>query len=206
GGDAAFLTLIHYILSVAAMGGIVLVAAFVVGAVRHGPVAFARAMLPAQAVAISTQSSLASLPAMLASARRLDVSENVADFVLPLSVAIFRATSPAMNLGVAIYVAHLFGIELGLPAMLAGLAVAFVISIGSVSLPGSISFVVSIGPIALAMGVPVEPLALLVAVEMIPDIMRTLANVTADVALASATDRENGENTPDDATDGASAR
>ena len=206
GGDAAFLTLIHYILSVAAMGGIVLVAAFVVGAMRHGPVAFARAMLPAQAVAISTQSSLASLPAMLASARRLDVSENVADFVLPLSVAIFRATSPAMNLGVAIYVAHLFGIELGLPAMLAGLAVAFVISIGSVSLPGSISFVVSIGPIALAMGVPVEPLALLVAVEMIPDIMRTLANVTADVALASATDRENGENTPDDATDGASAR
>ena len=206
GGDAAFLTLIHYILSVAAMGGIVLVAAFAVGAVRHGPVAFARAMLPAQAVAISTQSSLASLPAMLASARRLDVSENVADFVLPLSVAIFRATSPAMNLGVAIYVAHLFGIELGLPAMLAGLAVAFVISIGSVSLPGSISFVVSIGPIALAMGVPVEPLALLVAVEMIPDIMRTLANVTADVALASATDRENGENTPDDATDGAPAR
>ena len=203
GGDAAFLTLLHYILTVAAMGGIVLVAAFVVGAVRHGPVRFARAMLPAQAVAISTQSSLASLPAMLATARRLDISENVADFVLPLSVAIFRATSPAMNLAVAIYVAHLFGIELSLTAMLAGLAVAFVISIGSVSLPGTISFVVSIGPIALAMGVPVEPLALLVAVEMLPDIMRTLANVTADVALASATDRETSEN---DATDNAPAR
>ena len=203
GGDAAFLTLLHYILTVAAMGGIVLVAAFVVGAVRHGPVRFARAMLPAQAVAISTQSSLASLPAMLATARRLDISENVADFVLPLSVAIFRATSPAMNLAVAIYVAHLFGIELSLTAMLAGLAVAFVISIGSVSLPGTISFVVSIGPIALAMGVPVEPLALLVAVEMIPDIMRTLANVTADVALASATDRESGKS---DATDGDPAR
>ena len=203
GGDAAFLTLLHYILTVAAMGGIVLVAAFVVGAVRHGPVRFARAMLPAQAVAISTQSSLASLPAMLATARRLDISENVADFVLPLSVAIFRATSPAMNLAVAIYVAHLFGVELSLTAMLAGLAVAFVISIGSVSLPGTISFVVSIGPIALAMGVPVEPLALLVAVEMLPDIMRTLANVTADVALASATDRETSEN---DATDNAPAR
>ena len=203
GGDAAFLTLLHYILTVAAMGGIVLVAAFAVGAVRHGPVRFARAMLPAQAVAISTQSSLASLPAMLATARRLGIGENVADFVLPLSVAIFRATSPAMNLAVAIYVAHLFGIELTLTAMLAGLAVAFVISIGSVSLPGTISFVVSIGPIALAMGVPVEPLALLVAVEMLPDIMRTLANVTADVALASATDRETHEN---DATDGAPAR
>jgi len=203
GGDAAFLTLIHYILTVAAMGGIVLVAAFAVGAVRHGPLTFARAMLPAQAVAISTQSSLASLPAMLATARRLGIGENVSDFVLPLSVAIFRATSPAMNLAVAIYVAHLFGIELTWPAMLAGLAVAFVISIGSVSLPGTISFVVSIGPIALAMGVPVEPLALLVAVEMLPDIMRTLANVTADVALASATDRNSDG---DLATDSGSAR
>ena len=52
------------------------------------------------------------------------------------------------------------------------------------------------------MGVPVEPLALLVAVEMLPDIMRTLANVTADVALAGATDRK-GENL---ATDAAPAR
>ena len=155
--DAAFFTLMHYILTVAAMGGIVLVAAYVVGALRHGPLAFARAMLPAQAVAISTQSSLASLPAMLASARRLDLSENVSEFVLPLSVAIYRATSPAMNLAVAIYVAHLFGIELSWTAMLAGLAVAFVISIGSVSLPGTISFVVSIGPIALAMGVSSYP-------------------------------------------------
>jgi len=87
--------------------------------------------------------------------------------------------------------------------LIAGLAVALVTTIGSVSLPGSISFVTSIGPIALAMGVPIGPLALLVAVEMLPDIMRTLANVTADVALASATDRETHEN---DATDGAPAR
>ncbi len=207
GGDAAFLTLLHYLLTVSAMGGIVLVAAYFVGMLRHGPSSFARAMLPAQAVAISTQSSLASLPAMLATARRLGIGENVADFVLPLSVAIFRATSPAMNLAVAIYVAHLFGIELSVPAMLAGLAVAFVISIGSVSLPGTISFVVSIGPIALAMGVPVDPLALLVAVEMLPDIMRTLANVTADVALAGATDRAAPENGAENlATDSAPAR
>ena len=67
--------------------------------------------------------------------------------------------------------------------------VALVISVGTVSLPGSISFVVSIGPIALAMGVPVEPLALLVAVEMLPDIMRTVANVTLDVAVTAAVDR-----------------
>ena len=49
------------------------------------------------------------------------------------------------------------------------------------------------GPIALAMGVPIEPLALLVAVEMLPDIMRTLGNVTMNVAVASAVDRVGSE-------------
>ena len=191
GSGAAFATLGHYILVVSAMGALVLLLAYVVGIVagRVSPARFAQALLPAQAVAISTQSSLASLPAMLDSARRLKLREETGEFVLPLAVAIFRATSPAMNLAVAIYVAHLAGIPLTAATLAAGVAVALVISVGSVSLPGSISFVISIGPIALAMGVPVEPLALLVAVEMLPDIMRTLANVTANVAVATAVDR-----------------
>ena len=98
-----------------------------------------------------------------------------------------------MNMAVAIYVATLAGVELTPAVLAAGIAVALVISVGSVSLPGSISFVISIGPIALAMGVPVEPLALLVAVEMLPDIMRTLANVTMNVAVTAATDRNDHE-------------
>ena len=69
-------------------------------------------MPPAQAVAISTQSSLASLPAMLAACRSLGLRETSADFVLPLAVAMFRATGPAMNLAVAIYVAKLTGVAL----------------------------------------------------------------------------------------------
>ena len=190
-GGGAFATLAHYILTVTAMGTLVLIGGYVLAVVggRKSPLAFARAMIPAQAVAISTQSSLASLPAMLDSAKRLGLRDATADFVLPLAVAIFRATSPAMNMAVAIYVAHLAGVELTPLALLAGIGVAFIISVGSVSLPGSISFVISIGPIAIAMGVPVEPLALLVAVEMLPDIMRTLANVTMNVAVTSTVDR-----------------
>lgn len=190
-GGGAFVTLAHYILAVSAMGGCVLIAAYLLATfgARQSPLAFAKAILPSQAVAVSTQSSLASLPAMLASAKRLGIPDATADFVLPLAVAIFRATSPAMNMAVAIYVAHLAGIELTFPALMIGIAVAFIISVGSVSLPGSISFVVSIGPIAVAMGVPVEPLALLVAVEMLPDIMRTLANVTMNVAVTATVDQ-----------------
>jgi Na+/H+-dicarboxylate symporter len=146
-------------------------------------------MLPAQAVALSTQSSLASLPAMLDSAGRLGLRASTAEFVLPLAVVIFRATSAAMNLAVVYYVAALAGVEVSPTVAIAGILIASVISLSAVSLPGSISFVVSIGPIALALGVPVEPLALLVAVEMLPDLMRTLGNVTMNVAVTSAVDR-----------------
>ncbi|MEP2735680.1 MAG: cation:dicarboxylase symporter family transporter [Erythrobacter sp.] len=190
-GGGAFAALAHYILVVSAMGAFILVLAYVIGMVmgRIGPMRFAKALVPAQAVAVSTQSSLASLPAMLDSAGRLGIRQETSEFVLPLAVAIFRATSVAMNMAVALYVAALAGIEVPLALMLVGILVAVIISIGSVSLPGSISFVVSIGPIALAMGIPIEPLALLVAVEMMPDIMRTLANVTMNVAVTSAVDR-----------------
>lgn len=190
-GGGAFAALGHYILVVSAMGGFVLIGAYILACVLGGvsPWRFANAVLPAQAVAVSTQSSLASLPAMLDSSGRLGLRQSTSEFVLPLAVAIFRATSPAMNLAVAIYVAHLSGVEISPTLLAAGIGVAIIISIGSVSLPGSISFVVSIGPIAIAMGVPVEPLALLVAVEMLPDIMRTLGNVTMNVAVTSAVDR-----------------
>lgn len=195
-GGAAFATLGHYILIVVAAGTVVFLAGYLLAWLVGGisPLRFGRAMVPAQAVALSTQSSLASLPAMLVSANRLRLREQTAEFVLPLAVAIFRATSPAMNLAVAVYVAHLAGVTLTPTALAAGVAVALVIAIGSVSLPGTISFVISVGPIALAMGVPIEPLALLVAVEMMPDLMRTVGNVTMDVALTAAVDRGGEEN------------
>ncbi|MFU7527556.1 dicarboxylate/amino acid:cation symporter [Qipengyuania sp. ASV99] len=191
GGGGAFAALAHYILVVSAMGAFVLLLAYALAWVLGGinPLRFAAALLPAQAVAVSTQSSLASLPAMLDSASRLQLRSSTSEFVLPLAVAVFRATSPAMNMAVALYVAALAGIEITPALAMAGIMVALIISVGSVSLPGSISFVVSIGPIALAMGVPIEPLVLLVAVEMLPDIMRTLANVTMNVAVLSAVDR-----------------
>ncbi len=190
GGNAVG-ALAHYILVVSAAGLVVVIAGFALALTQGGQTlrGFVRAMLPVHAVAISTQSSLACLPAMLAASRKLGVREATADFVLPLAVAIFRATSPAMNLAVAIYAAKLTGTPLTMVALIAGVLVAFLVSLSSVSLPGTISFVVSVGPIAMAMGVPVAPLGLLVAVEMLPDLMRTLGNVTMDVAVTATVDR-----------------
>ncbi|WGU38278.1 cation:dicarboxylase symporter family transporter [Phenylobacterium sp. NIBR 498073] len=145
--------------------------------------AFARAAAPAQAVAFSTQSSIASLPAMIAGTRQLGASEASIGVVLPLAVSLFRITSPAANLGVAIYCAHVFGVTLNVALLAAGIGVAAVISLASVGLPGQITFFTTTGPICLIMGVPLELLPILLAVETIPDIFRTVGNVTADMAV-----------------------
>jgi Na+/H+-dicarboxylate symporter len=67
--------------------------------------------------------------------------------------------------------------------------VAFAVSIGSVGLPGQVSFIASIAPICLALGVPIEVLGVLLAVEVIPDIFRTHRNTTADVGAAAILSR-----------------
>ncbi len=191
-GFAALGALAHYVLIVSAMGVSVLIASYLMARMggRLSLKTFQKAVLPAQAVAISTQSSLASLPAMLKATAELGVKPATADLVLPLAVALYRATSPGMNLAVAIYIAHWYGISLSPGQLAIGVAVAATTTLGSVSLPGSISFISAIAPIAMAMGLPIEPLALLIAVETLPDIFRTLGNVTMDIAVTAAIARK----------------
>lgn len=194
-GTSAIGALAHYVVVVTSAGTVIFLAAYAVAVfgarLRLGE--FARAALPAQALALSTQSSLATLPAMLTVCRKLGVRDQTSDLVMPLAVALFRATGPAMNFAVAIYVAHWFGMPITPSMLVAGFVVATLTTLGAVSLPGAISFVTSIGPISIAMGIPVEPLAILVAVEVLPDLMRTLGNVTMDVAVTAAVDRAHGE-------------
>jgi Na+/H+-dicarboxylate symporter len=193
-GASAFGALIHYIVIVSSVGITVLILAYPVAMIggRLGLAEFARAVSPSQAVAISTQSSLASLPAMLRSAHQLGVPVAASGVILPLAVAVFRATGSGMNLAVALYVAHWYGVEIGPAQVAVGLAAGTLTTIGSISLPGQISFVTSIAPICLAIGVPIEGLVLLVAVETIPDIFRTVGNVTMDVAVTATVARRSG--------------
>ncbi len=177
----------HYIaVVVLAMVGLILLTYVVASAWgRIGLGRFARAAAPAQVVAFSTQSSLACLPVMVERARdRLGVSAATAGLVLPLAVAVFRITSTVANLAVCIYVAHLYGIPLTPGVLIAGSVTALAVSVGTVGLPGQVSFFASIAPIAIVMGLPLEVLPLLLAVEVVPDIFRTIGNVTADLAAA----------------------
>jgi proton glutamate symport protein len=177
----------HYIaIVVLALIGLILLT-YVVAVLwgRIGLGRFARAAAPAQVVAFSTQSSLACLPVMVERARdRLGVSAATAGLVLPLAVAVFRITSTVANLAVCIYVAHLYGIPLTPGVLIAGAVTSLAVSVGTVGLPGQVSFFASIAPIAIVMGLPLEVLPLLLAVEVVPDIFRTIGNVTADLAAA----------------------
>ena len=189
-------TLAHYvaIVCLSQIGLILLiyVVATVWGRISLGR--FARAVAPAQVVAVSTQSSLASLPVMIERARDwLGVPQTSAGLVLPLAVAVFRITSPVANLAVCLYVAQLHGVELSLGVLFAGGLTAIAVSIASVGLPGQVSFFAAIGPICLAMGLPLGVLPLLLAVEVIPDIFRTVGNVTADLAATRIVAGEDGE-------------
>ncbi len=192
GGLGSTGAILHYVILTS--GGCILVAlaayplAAVLGRVPVGR--FARAIAPAQVVAFSTQSSLGTLPVMVERARdHLGVPEHVAGLVLPLAVAIFRLTSPVANLAVVLFICHVSGVEPTLAQFIAAGVVAFAVSISSVGLPGQVSFFVSIAPICLAMGAPVELLPLLLAVEVIPDIFRTVGNVSADLAVTAILNR-----------------
>ena len=191
-GVAALGALVHYvaIVSGVTIGIILLAITLAIVASRRSAIETIQALAPVQAVAASTQSSLASLPAMLTAALGpLGVRTHVAEFTLPLAVAVFRLTSPVANLAVVIYVAHAYGLEPSWGQMAAGVAVAFAVSVSSVGLPGQTSFFSSVGPICLAMGAPVALLPILLAVEIIPDVFRTVGNVTGDLAVCLLLDR-----------------
>lgn len=191
-GAGAFAALLHYVLLAAGACVTITILAYVLAAVagRISPLVFARAALPSQVVAFSTQSSLATLPAIIAAAPRLGVGAQAAGVVAPLAVSIFRAPSAAANLTVAIYLAYLHGAPPSLAGLLIAVPLAAVVSLAAVGLPGQISFFATIAPICLALGVPIVMLPLLLAVETIPDIFRTVGNVTTDLAVMRIVGRE----------------
>jgi Na+/H+-dicarboxylate symporter len=147
---------------------------------------FVAAIVPAQVVAASTQSSLASLPAMLESAdQRLGYPTQVTALVLPMAVTLFRLTSPVQYVASACFIAWASGVDVPAAQLVAAALLAVVISLGSVGLPGQVSFMATNLPVTQAMGLPVAPLGLLLAVDTIPDVFATVGNVTADMTAAS---------------------
>lgn len=152
---------------------------------------FMSALVPVQVVAASTQSSLATLPAMLESAEdRLGYPRQVAALVLPMAVSLFRITSPVQYVVSAAFIAWALGIQLTPGHLAAGTALAVVMSLSAVGLPGQVTFLATNLPVTQAMGLPVAPLALMLAVDTIPDVFATVGNVSADLTATSIVVRQ----------------
>lgn len=159
---------------------------------------FATGILPAQVVAASTQSSLATLPAMIDCTRnKLGYPTGVTALVLPMAVSLFRITSPIQYMGVAAFIAWAYGIDLSVQQIAIGATLAVVISIGSVGLPGQASFMGTNLPVVQAMGLPIDLLGVLLAVDLVPDIFATLGNATADMTVTAALSKGRDNPIPD---------
>ena len=152
---------------------------------------FARGAFPAQVVAFSSRSSLAALPAMLASGReRLHLPAPITAFLLPLAATTFRAGGGVGQCIGALFVARLYGIDL-VPSQLAVIAItALVTSFSVPGIPGG-SIIVMV-PVLMAAGIPTAGVGLLLGVDTIPDMFRTTTNITGDMAAAVILARHGG--------------
>jgi Na+/H+-dicarboxylate symporter len=138
----------------------------------------APALLPAQTIAFTSRSSLAALPVLLSDApKRLGMSPTVAGFVLPLCASIFKPNSPiTWPLG-AVLVAQLYGLEFAGTHLIVFAVGCVILSLTVPGIPSGGFFVQA--PLYLAVGLPPEGLGILIAVDFIPDLFKTLLNLTS---------------------------
>ena len=155
---------------------------------RIAPRRFAQATLPGQAVAFSSRSSLASLPAMFEGARDvLRLPDGVTSFLLPLAAAVFR-TGSAVFIPVSIlFVARLYDVELTGLQLVTVVVMTVVTTFSVPSVPGGTIYVMV--PVLLSVGLPIEGIGILFGVDTIPDMFRTATNVAGHMAAATVISR-----------------
>jgi proton glutamate symport protein len=158
----------------------------------HVPIErFARAVFPAQAVAFSSRTSLAALPALIEGAqRKLGMTAESSGFLLPLASALFRVGA-AMGLTVgAVFIARLYGADLNTAQVVTAAATAVLTSFSIPGIPGG--SIIAMVPVLASVGLPAEGIGVLLGVDTIPDAFRTTANVTGQMAAAVIAERRPG--------------
>ncbi len=122
---------------------------------------------------------------MLASAERIGIGDRDAAVILPLAVAVFKVTAPSGSLLFGLAMAWMVGIDVPLAKILIAIPLAVLSTLVVIGMPGAVSFFAAATPTAIALGAPLELLPILLAVDTIPDMFRTVANVTADPAATA---------------------
>ena len=153
---------------------------------------FYQGIAPAQLLAFSTSSSAATLPVTMERCEdELGVSEEVSSFVLPLGATINMDGTALYQAVAAVFIAQTLGMDLNLGAQLTIVLTAVLASIGTAAVPGAGIIMLII--ILEAIGVPSAGIALILGVDRILDMMRTVTNVTGDASVAVAVASSEGQ-------------
>lgn len=152
---------------------------------------FAKAALPAQLIAFSSSSSMASLPALVESAERgLGLPSRISGFVLPLAVSLFKLASPVSWTVGSLFVAWFYGVPLHAKELATiGFAAVFLASAAPGIPRGAF---IMLAPLFIAIGLPVEGIGILLAVDALPDTFATVLNVTGNLAATALVARTEG--------------
>jgi len=153
---------------------------------------FVRALTPVQLVAFSTSSSGATLPVTMERVEKeLGVSEEVSSFVLPLGATINMDGTGLYQAVAAVFIAQTIGMDLDLSAQLTIVFTAVLASIGTAAVPGA--GIIMLVIILESVGVPSAGIALILGVDRILDMCRTVTNVTGDATVATVVAASEGE-------------
>jgi Na+/H+-dicarboxylate symporter len=154
------------------------------------PGRFARAVAPAQGIAISSRSSLASLPALIDGASALGMPERVTGFFLPFSTSLFRiGAAVALPIG-TLFIAVLYQVDLTAAQLVTVGVTSVLLTFSAPGIPNGSILIMA--PVLLSVGLPVEGVGILIGVDTIPDIFRTTANVTGSMTAAVMLDPPHG--------------
>jgi Na+/H+-dicarboxylate symporter len=180
----------YYVLVVCSLTAVAMGVLYVIAVVygRLSLSSFARACAPAQVIAFSTRSSLASLPAMSAAAESLGFSQKVSGLVLPVAVSIFKFASPIGRSCGAYFIARLYGVDLGVAETAAIAGAVGLLSFYTPGIPSGGLLVMT--PLFAALNLPIEGIGLLIALDPIIDMFMTPVNVTANVTVAAILTRD----------------
>jgi len=154
--------------------------ACIIGLGKLNPIPFFKKMYPAMLFAFGTSSSNASIPLVLeTSQKKLGVDKSIGSFIVPLGATINMDGTAIMQGIAAVFIAHIYHITLGPSTYLTIIITATLASIGTAGVPG-------VGIITLAMvlqqaGLPLDGIGLIIGVDRLIDMLRTVINVSGDV-------------------------
>ncbi len=154
---------------------------------RVTPRAYLKACIGPVAMAMSTTSSAATLPALFEAAAELGVSAPVSSFVLSLGAAINRTGSALFQGATIIFLAAMYGVTIHVPQLIGAVFATMLLSMTVAGVPSA--GVMVLAPVLVSLGIPVSGLAILLGVDRLPDMCRTATQVTGHLAAALVAER-----------------